>query len=77
VLGVSRADDANHALALDHLAVLTDWLDAAAYFHKELLWTCTSPTAAVFAGGLGISGISELALENTEAFRASQLAGIA
>jgi len=35
MLWVSAADDANHALALNHLAVLTDRLDAAAYFHKK------------------------------------------
>ena len=73
MLGVSRADDANHALALDHLAVLANRLDAAAYFHeKKLLWTCRFPFPA-FSRGFGISGFSELALENTEPKGASQL----
>jgi len=46
VLRVALADDADHALALDHLAVLTDWFDAAAYFHSKLLWTCEHPREA-------------------------------
>jgi hypothetical protein len=32
VLWISAANDPNHALALDHLAVLADRLDAASYF---------------------------------------------
>ena len=33
VLGVALADDARNALALDHLAVLTNGFDAATNFH--------------------------------------------
>jgi hypothetical protein len=72
VLGVSRADDANHALALDHLAVLTDWLDAAAYFHKKAPMDVQIPRGPFY--GLGaFRKFSELAFENTEAVEASQL----
>ena len=71
MLGVSRTDDANHALALDHLAVLTDWLDAAAYLHKKAPLDVQIPRGLFI--GRRISGFSELALENTEAFEASQL----
>ena len=50
VLGVSLADDAHHSGALDHLAVLTNWFDAAAYFHK-----CSYRRANIPAGrGEGI-----------------------
>jgi hypothetical protein len=35
VLRVALADDADHALALDHLAVLTDRFDARTYLHKN------------------------------------------
>src|SRR6476620_2638117 len=33
VLRIALADDASHAVALDNLAVLTDRLHAATYFH--------------------------------------------
>ena len=66
MLGVSRADDANHALALDDLAVLTYRLDAAANFHLHLLWTRKIPQM------WGFERISELAFENTEPVEASQ-----
>src|SRR6266550_3053601 len=56
MLGVSFANDSNHALALDHLAMLTDWFDAAAYFHKNSYGTCKSPR-------LSRGGFSELAFE--------------
>jgi len=72
VLGVSRADDANHALALDHLAVLTDWLDAAAYFHKKAPMDVQIPRGP-FDGLGAFRKFSELAFENTEAVEASQL----
>jgi hypothetical protein len=68
VLGVSRADDANHALALDHLAVLTDGFYAAAYLHNKAPMDVQIPQAAG-----GFRGFSELAFKNTEAFEASQL----
>ena len=35
VLWVALADDAHDTLALDHLAVLTNWFDAAANFHGD------------------------------------------
>ena len=35
MLGVALADDAHDALALDHLAMLTNWFDAAANFHGD------------------------------------------
>jgi hypothetical protein len=66
VLGVSRANDANHALALDHLAVLADRLDAASYFHKSSYGRAKS--SRVTPGGN-----SELAFENTEGRKRSQL----
>jgi len=72
VLGISRADDANHALALDHLAVLTDRLDAAAYLHNKAPMDVQIPLEPL--GRQGISGFSELAFKNTEALEASQLA---
>jgi hypothetical protein len=71
VLGVSRADDANHALALDHLAVLTDGFYAAAYLHNKAPMDVQIPRWP--CGHWGISGFSELAFKNTEAFQASQL----
>ena len=37
VLGIALADDANHALALDDLAVLANRLDAAADFHRNTI----------------------------------------
>ena len=67
VLGVSRADDANHALALYHLAVLTDRLDAAAYFHKK------APMDAQIPLGRPRGGNSELAFEITGLMKRSQL----
>jgi hypothetical protein len=33
VLGIASADDARDTLPLDHLAMLADWLHAAANFH--------------------------------------------
>ena len=72
MLGVSRADDANHALALDHLAVLTNWLDAAAYFHKKAPMDVQIPRGP-FEGLGAFRKFSELAFENTEAVEASQL----
>lgn len=71
MLGVSRADDANHALALDHLAVLTDGFDAAAYFHLHAPMDVQIPCEP--CGHQGISGFSELAFKNTEALEPSQL----
>jgi hypothetical protein len=47
VLGVAFADDANHALALDHLAMFTDWFDAASNFHDCSVCTCKSPRVLV------------------------------
>ncbi len=35
MLGVALADDAHDSLAIDHLAVLTNWFDAAANFHGD------------------------------------------
>ena len=67
VLWISAANDPNHALALDHLAVLADRLDAASYFHKKSSYgRAKSPREA---GGKN----SELAFENTEGPKRSQL----
>jgi hypothetical protein len=68
MLWVSAADDANHALALNHLAVLTDRLDAAAYFHKKAPMDAQNPLG--FPRGRN----SELAFENTRPGDPSQLA---
>ena len=37
VLGIALADDASHAITLDHLAVLADRLHAAADFHEDTI----------------------------------------
>jgi hypothetical protein len=58
VLGVALADDAHNALALDHLAVLTNWFDAAANFHGD------SDVRAKLPAWRG-EGFSELAFEIT------------
>ena len=58
MLWIALADDAHHALALDHLAVLTDWFDAAANFHED------SDVRAKLPARRG-EGISELAFEIT------------
>jgi len=36
MLGIAAADDPDHALALDHLAMLADRLDTTTYFHELL-----------------------------------------
>jgi hypothetical protein len=51
VLWISAANDPNHALALDHLAVLADRLDAASNFHLHLL-DVQSPLGPVFVAAL-------------------------
>jgi len=67
VLWISAADDPNHALALDHLAVLADRLDAASYFHKKSSYgRAKSPRMAAGKN-------SELAFENTNPSKRSQL----
>jgi hypothetical protein len=45
VLGVALADNASHAVALDHLAMLADRLDAGSDFHKNLFNFCLTGTA--------------------------------
>ncbi len=37
MLRIALADDANHAVALDHLAVLANRLDAATNFHGSTI----------------------------------------
>jgi hypothetical protein len=37
MLGIALADDANDAVALHNLAVLANWLDAAADFHRNTI----------------------------------------
>jgi hypothetical protein len=67
VLWISAADDPNHALALDHLAVLADRLDAASYFHKKSSYgRAKSPRETAGKN-------SELAFENTNPSKRSQL----
>ena len=52
VLWISAANDPNHALALDHLAVLADRLDAASYFHKKSSYgRAKSPRAGLIGRG--------------------------
>jgi len=56
VLGIPTADDPDDALTLDHFAVLTDRLDAAAYFHKSSYGRANSPARfaePLFEGSLG------------------------
>jgi hypothetical protein len=70
VLWISAANDPNHALALDHLAVLADRLDAASYFHKKAPMDVQSPLEPAWkAAGKN----SVLAFENTEPSKRSQL----
>jgi hypothetical protein len=39
VLGIPLADDAHHARAADHLAMLADWFDTRTYLHTALQMT--------------------------------------
>ena len=58
MLWVALADDAHDTLALYHLAVLTNWFDAAANFHGD------SDVRAKLPAWRG-EGFSELAFEIT------------